>query len=60
MLIRVWQSKCGTKNTIRKVEKQLDDKQVYEEVSSDTAPLLKTIDAVIAKIKKSGDMKRDS
>ena len=39
-------------NYIKKeAEKQLGDEEVYEEVSIDAALLLKTINAVIAKIK---------
>ena len=43
---------------IIEAEKQLGDEEVYEEVSNDAAPL-KTINAVIAKIRKRGDLKRD-
>ena len=42
---------------IKEAEKQLGDEQVYEEVSKVTAPLLKTINEVIAKIRKRGDLK---
>ena len=45
---------------IKEVEKQLGDEQVYEEVSTDAAALLKTINEVMAKIRKRGDLKRDS
>ena len=45
---------------IKEAEKQLGDEQVYEEVSNDAAPLLKTINEVIAKIRKRGDLKRDN
>ena len=45
---------------IIKAEKQLGDEEVYEEVFNDAAPLLKTINAVIAKIRKWGDLKRDN
>ena len=45
---------------IKEAEKQLDDEEVYKEVSNDAAPLLKTINGVIAKIRKRGDLKRDS
>ena len=41
---------------IKEAEKQLGDEGVYEEVSN-AAPLLKTINAVIAKIRKRGDLK---
>ena len=42
---------------IIKAEKQLGDEEVYEEVFNDAAPLLKTINAVIGKIRKWGDLK---
>ena len=41
-------------------EKQLGDEQVYEELSNDAAPLLKTTNEVIAKMRKRGDLKRDN
>ena len=37
---------------IKELEKQLGDEKVYEEVSNDAAPLLKTINEVIVKIRK--------
>ena len=45
---------------IKESEKQLGNEQVYEEVSNDAAPLLKTINEVIAKIRKRVDLKRDN
>ena len=45
---------------IKEAEKQLGDEEVYEEVSNDAAPLLKTINEVNAKIRKRGDLKRDN
>ena len=45
---------------IKETEKQLGDEEVYEEVSNDAAPLLKTINAVLAKIRNWGDLKRDN
>ena len=45
---------------IKEAEKQLGDEQVYEEVSNDAAPLLKTINEVIAKIRKRGDLTRNN
>ena len=41
---------------IKEAEKQLGDKEVYEE----TTPLLETINAVIAKIRKQGHLKKDN
>ena len=41
-------------------EKQLGDEEAYEEVSNDATPFLKTINEVIAKIRKWGDLKRDN
>ena len=43
---------------IKETEKQLGDEVVYEEVSNDAVPLLKTINAIIAKIRKRGDLKK--
>ena len=45
---------------MKDAEKQLGDEEVSEEVSNDAAPLLKTINGVIAKIRKPGDLKRDT
>ena len=45
---------------IKGPEKQLGDEEVYEEVTNDAAPLLKTINGVIAKIGKRGDLKKDT
>ena len=42
---------------INEAEKQLGDEEVYEEVSNNPVPLLK---AIIAKIRKRGDLKRDT
>ena len=50
----------GREDYIKEAEKQLDDEKLYEEVSNDAAPLLKTINGVIAKIRKRGDLKRDT
>ena len=45
---------------IKEAEKQLGDEEVYEEVSNNGAPLLKTINEVIAKISERGDLIRDN
>ena len=45
---------------MKEEEKQLGDEQVYEELSNDAAPLLKTTNEVIAKMRKRGDLKRDN
>ena len=45
---------------IIEAEKQIGDEEVYEEVSNDAAPLLKTINAVIAKIRKREKSQRDN
>ena len=45
---------------IKDLQKQLGDEEVYEKVSNNAAPLLKTINEVIAKIRKRGDLKRDN
>ena len=44
---------------IKEAEKQLGDEEVYEEVSNVVAPLLKTINTVMTKIRKWGDLKRE-
>ena len=54
--VEVW----DREDYIKEAEKQLGDEEVYEEVSNDAAPLLKTINGVIAKIRKRGDLKRDT
>ena len=45
---------------IKAEDKQLGDKRVYEEVSNDVAPPLKSINEFMAKIRKRGDLKRDN
>ena len=45
---------------IKQTEKRLGDEEVCEEVSNDATPLLKTIDEVIAKIRKPSDLKNDN
>ena len=45
---------------IKEVEKQLGDEQVYEKISNDGTPLLKTSNEIIAKIRKRRDLKRDN
>ena len=46
---------------IKEAEKQLGDEEVFEEVSNDdVAPLVKTINGVLAKIRKWGDRKRNT
>ena len=55
-VVVVW----GREDYIKEAQKQLGDEQVYEEVSNDAAPLLKTINEVIAKIRKRGDLQRDN
>ena len=56
LVVEVWKRE----DHIREAEKQLDDEEICEEVSNDAAPLLKTINAVIAKIRKQDDLKRDN
>ena len=55
-LVVVWEGE----DYIKEAEKQLGDEEVYEEDSNDAAPLLKTINAVIPKVRKRGDLKRDN
>ena len=42
---------------IKEAEKKLGDKEVNEDDSKDAVPLLKTINAVIVKTRKRGDLK---
>ena len=59
-LLRGLNLDLGLEDHIKEAEKQLGDEEVYEEVSNDVPPLLETITAVIAKIRKRGDLKRDN
>ena len=60
VLIRVPRLECKYgEDSTKEAEKQLGDEEVYEEVFNNAAPLLKTINAVIAKIRKLGDLKTD-
>ena len=54
--IVVW----DTENYIIEAERHPGDEEVYEDVSNDAAPLLKTISAIIAKIRKRSDLKIDN
>ena len=54
LAIVVW----DRKDPIKEAEKLLGDEEVYEEVSNNAAPLLKAINAFIAKIIKRSDLKR--
>ena len=45
---------------IKEAKKQLGDEKVYEEDSNDVAPLLKTTNEVIAKIRKRADLKKEN
>ena len=56
LAVVVWDSE----DYIKEAEKQLDDEEVYEEVSKDATPLLKIINVIIAKIKTRGDLKSDN
>ena len=49
----------GQKDYIKEAKKQLGDEEVYE-VSINVTPLLKTINEVIAKIRKRSDLKSDN
>ena len=51
-------SKFNPRNKDAAIE--LGDEEVREEVSNDAAPLLKSINEVIAKIRKQGDLKRNN
>ena len=56
LVVVVW----DREGCMKEAEKQLGDEEVYEEVSNDAALLLKTINEVIAKTRKRGDLKRDN
>ena len=45
---------------IKKAEKQLGDSDVYEEVPDDPEPLISTIHRTIEKIRKRGDLKKET
>ena len=47
-------------NYIQEVEKQLVDKEIYEEVSNDPQPLFNTIHRAVDKIRKRGDQSADN
>ena len=55
-LVVVW----DREDYIKDAGTQLSDEEIYEEVFNDTAPLLKTINTVIVKIRKRGELKRDN
>ena len=45
---------------IQEAEKQLGDKEIYEEVSNDPQPLINTIHRAVEKIRKRGDLSADN
>ena len=45
---------------IKEAEKQLGDKDIYEEVCNDPEPLISTIHKAIEKIRKRGDLNADT
>ena len=45
---------------IQEAEKQLGDKEIYEEVSNDPQPLIGTIHRAVEKIRKRGDLAADN
>ena len=45
---------------IQEAEKQLGDKEIYEEVSNDPQPLIDTIHRAVEKIRKRGDLSADN
>ena len=46
--------------TFKKAEKQLRDKEIYEEVSNDPQPLIDTNHRAVEKIRKRGDLSADN
>ena len=47
-------------DSIQESEKQLGDKEIYEEVSNDPQPLIDTIHRAVEKIRKRGDLSTDN
>ena len=45
---------------IQEAEKQLDDKEIYEEVNNDLQPIIDTIHRVAEKMRKRGDLSPDN
>ena len=45
---------------IQEAERQLGDKEIYEEVSNDPQPLIDTIHRAVEKIRKRGDLSADN
>ena len=45
---------------IQEAEKQLGDKEIYEEVSNDPQPLIDTIHKAVEKIRQRGDLSADN
>ena len=45
---------------IQEAEKQLGDKEIYEEMSNDPLPLIDTIHKAVEKIRKRGDLSADN
>ena len=56
MAVVVW----GRDGYIQEAEKQLGDKEIYEEVSNDPQPLIDTIHRAVEKIRKRGDLSVDN
>ena len=50
----------GQRRLYKRAKKKLDDEEVFGEFSNNVAPLLKTINEVIAKIRKWGHLKREN
>ena len=50
----------GLRRLYKRGRETISDEQVYEEVSNNAASFMKTINEVITKIRKRGDLKRDN
>ena len=51
---------CDREDYIKEAEKQLGDSSVYEEVPDDPESLISTIHKTIEKIRKRGDLKKET
>ena len=51
---------CDRNDYIQETEKQLGDKEIYEEVSNDSQLLINTIDRAVEKIRKRIDLSVDT
>ena len=60
VLIRVRRPTVGQRRLYKRGREKISDEEVYEEVSNDTASLLKTINEVTTKARKHDDLKKNN